>query len=70
MGYVLAPQTIRECIYETEHSDWLPVRTFNGEAGTPTLDKTRRLIFEEIPRAKREGVKVLNSINGYLREQV
>jgi hypothetical protein len=41
------------------------VRTFNVEAGLPTLDKARRLVIEEIRRAKREGVKVLKVIHGY-----
>ena len=41
------------------------VRTFNVEAGLPTLDEARRLVIEEIKRAKREGVKVLKVIHGY-----
>jgi hypothetical protein len=40
-------------------------RTFNVEAGLPTLDEARRLVLEEIKRAKREGVKVLKVIHGY-----
>ena len=35
------------------------IRTFNVEAGMPTLDQARRLVIEEIKRAKRERVKVL-----------
>lgn len=31
----------------------------------PTLDEARRLVIEEIRRAKREGVKVLKVIHGY-----
>jgi hypothetical protein len=34
------------------------IRTFNVEAGLATLDEARRLVIEEIKRAKREGVKV------------
>ncbi len=41
------------------------IRTFNVEAGLPTLDEGRRLIIEEIKRAKRQGVKVLKVIHGY-----
>ena len=41
------------------------IRTFNVEAGLPTLDEARRLVIEEIRRAKREGVKVLKVIHGY-----
>ena len=41
------------------------IRTFNVEAGLPTLDEARRLVIEEIKRAKREGVKVLKVIHGY-----
>ena len=35
----------------------------------PTLDEARRLIIKEVQRANREAVEVLNSINGYLRQQ-
>ena len=31
------------------------IRTYNVEAGLPTLDEARRLVIEEIKRAKREG---------------
>jgi hypothetical protein len=41
------------------------VRTFNVEAGLPTLDEARRQVIEEIKRAKREGVRVLKVIHGY-----
>ena len=43
------------------------IRTFNVEAGLPTLDEARLLVIEEIERAKREGVKVLKVIHGYRR---
>lgn len=41
------------------------VRTYNVEAGLPTLDEARRLVLEEIKRARREGVRVLKVIHGY-----
>ncbi len=41
------------------------IRTFNAEAALPTLDEARRLVMEEIKRARREGVKVLKVIHGY-----
>jgi hypothetical protein len=41
------------------------IRTFNVEAGLPTLDQARQLVIEEIKRAKREGAKVLKVIHGY-----
>ena len=41
------------------------IRTFNVEAGLPTLDEARRLVIEEIRRARREGVKVLKVIHGW-----
>jgi DNA-nicking Smr family endonuclease len=40
------------------------IRTYDVEAGLPTLDEARRLVIEEIKRAKREGVKVLKVIHG------
>ena len=43
----------------------IAIRTFYVEAGLPTLDEARRLVIEEIKRAKREGVKVLKVIHGY-----
>jgi hypothetical protein len=41
------------------------IRTFNVEAGLPTLAEARRLVIEEIKRAKREGIRVLKVIHGY-----
>ena len=41
------------------------VRTFNVEAGLPTLDEARRMIIEQIKHAKRAGVRVLKVIHGY-----
>src|SRR5512147_936179 len=41
------------------------IRTYNVEAGRPTLDEARRLVIEDIKRAKREGVRVLKVIHGY-----
>ena len=41
------------------------LRTYNVEAGLPTLDEARRLVIEEIKRAKREGVTALKVIHGY-----
>jgi hypothetical protein len=41
------------------------IRTYNVEAGMPTLEEARRLVVEEIRRAKREGARVLKVIHGY-----
>ena len=41
------------------------MRTFNVEAGLPTLDEARRLVIDEIRRAKREGARALKVIHGY-----
>src|SRR6266404_3184319 len=41
------------------------IRIFNVETNLPTLDEARRLVIDEIKRAKREGVKVLKVIHGY-----
>jgi hypothetical protein len=41
------------------------IRTFNVEAGLPTLDEARRLVAAEIKHAKRELAKVLKVIHGY-----
>jgi hypothetical protein len=41
------------------------LRTYNAEAGLPTLDEARRLVIGEIKQAKREGVQVLKVIHGY-----
>ena len=35
------------------------IRTFNVEAGLPTLDEARRLVIAEIKRAKGAGARVL-----------
>ena len=40
-------------------------RTYNVEAGLPTLDEARRLVIEEIKQAKRAGARVLKVIHGY-----
>ena len=41
------------------------IRTFNVEAGLPTLDEARRLVIAEIKLAKRERTRVLNVIHGH-----
>src|SRR3954462_9407976 len=41
------------------------VRVFNVEANFPTVEEARRIVAEEIRRAKREGVRVLKVIHGY-----
>jgi len=41
------------------------IKTFNVEASLPTLDEARRLVADEIRRAKREGVRALKVIHGY-----
>jgi len=41
------------------------IRTYNVEAGRPTLDEARRLVIEKFKRAKREGVKVMKVIHGH-----
>lgn len=41
------------------------IRTFNVEAGLPTLDEARRLVIHEIKRAKGAGARVLKVIHGY-----
>jgi len=41
------------------------IRTYNVEAGRPTLDEARRRVIEEIKRARREGARVLKVIHGY-----
>lgn len=41
------------------------MRTYNVEAGMPTVDEARRLVIEEIRRAKREGARALKIIHGY-----
>ncbi len=41
------------------------LKTCNIEADFPSLDEARKLVIEEIRRAKREGVRVLKIIHGY-----
>ena len=41
------------------------IRTFNVEAGLPTLDEARRLVIAEIKQAQRDGARVLKVIHGY-----
>ena len=41
------------------------LKTYNVEAGFPTLEEARRRVIEEIRTAKREGVRVLKIIHGY-----
>ena len=41
------------------------LRTYNVEAGLPTLDEARRLVIEKIKQAKRAGARVLKVIHGY-----
>ncbi len=41
------------------------IKTLNVEADFPTLDEARRLVIEEIKRAKQERVRVLKIIHGY-----
>lgn len=41
------------------------MRTFNVEASLPTLDEARRLVLDELRRARQERVRVLKVIHGY-----
>jgi hypothetical protein len=41
------------------------LKTYNVEAGFPSLDEARRLVLEEIRKSKREGVRILKIIHGY-----
>ena len=41
------------------------VKTLNVEAGFPSLDEARKLVIDEIKRARREGIRVLKIIHGY-----
>jgi len=41
------------------------LRTFNVEAGLPTLEEARRLVIAEIKLAKRCRARVLKIIHGY-----
>jgi hypothetical protein len=43
----------------------LNLKTYNVEAGFPSLDEARRLVLEEIRKSRREGVRVLKIIHGY-----
>jgi hypothetical protein len=41
------------------------IKTLNVEAGYPALEEARKLVIDEIKRARREGVRVLKIIHGY-----
>ncbi len=41
------------------------LRSYNVEAGFPTVDEARRLVIAEIRKAKREGLRALKIIHGY-----
>jgi hypothetical protein len=41
------------------------IKTFNVEAGMPSLDEARRQVLEEIRRAKKQGIRVLKIIHGW-----
>jgi hypothetical protein len=41
------------------------LKTYNVEAGFPSLDEARRLVLEQIRKSRREGVRVLKIIHGY-----
>ncbi len=41
------------------------MRTYNVEAGLPTLDEARRRVIEEMKRARQGGTRVLKVIHGY-----
>ena len=41
------------------------LRTFNVEAGLPSLEQARKLVIEEIRKAKGSGIMVLKVIHGY-----
>jgi len=41
------------------------LRTFNVEEGLPSLEEARKLVIEEIRRAKGSGIRVLKVIHGY-----
>src|SRR5260370_21503264 len=59
------PLRQRQEIQEVLRKVMTAIRTFNVEAGLPTLDEARRLVIAEIKRAKRDGAKVLKVIHGY-----
>ena len=50
---------------QTEHDEFMNLKTYNVEANFPSLDEARRLVLEEIRKSKREGVRVLKIIHGY-----
>jgi len=54
-------QKVQEVLWEV----MCAIRTFNVEAGLPTLDEARRLVIDEIKRAKGAGARVLKVIHGY-----
>ena len=41
------------------------IKTFNVESSLPTLEEARKLVLEELRKARREGVRVLKVIHGY-----
>lgn len=41
------------------------LKTYNVEAGLPSLDEARRLVLDEIRKSRREGVRALKIIHGY-----
>jgi hypothetical protein len=41
------------------------LKTYNVEAGFPSLDEARRQVIDEIRKSRREGVRVLKIIHGY-----
>jgi hypothetical protein len=41
------------------------VRTYNVEAGLPTLEEARRLVMQQLKEARRERARVLKVIHGY-----
>ena len=43
----------------------MSIKTFNVEAGMPSLDEARRQVLEEIRRAKKQGIRVLKIIHGW-----
>ena len=54
-------QKVQEVLRQVSNA----IRTFNVEAGLPTLDEARRLAIDEIKRAKGAGARVLKVIHGY-----
>jgi hypothetical protein len=41
------------------------LRTYNVEESLPTLEEARKLVMEEIRKAKTGGIRVLKVIHGY-----